>query len=489
MRTHSLSTLAALALAVTLAACGGKPDPKNVATVKGADGQNVEVGKEAQKNYEAALDAFIGHDKANDWNDATCEAMAQQFLAANEQNKKDLGGKQLAPAVYNAGLAYQRCNKDDQAKKLFQQAVEIDAKFHRAKVQVALYDFKAGGDGAAEQTIQNLQQAVLDAEFQNPEALVNLAMLEMRRNSAQGWQGCQNDLECSKKNIQRALAVDDAYMPAFNQLAIYYLDRAREKAGRKTSKVVAGRKKEKKIDQQQLELAALVCSQAIRKNPAYAPIRNTAGLIQVELGNINDAVAQFKQAATIDPGFFEALMNYAAVNLSFRGFKQSEEAYRQALKLKPGDFDAMLGLALAIRGQINDSNWDANVKEAQELLDKAKAAAPDRPETYYNAGILTQEFKVKSVSNEKEKVPILDAAQALYRDFIAKAGSTPEYADGVKRAQERIKDIEDIKRFIVEGIKAAEEAPPPMDTPGGLEGTKEGEGGDKPADKPEEKKP
>jgi hypothetical protein len=90
-------------------------------------------------------------------------------------------------------------------------------------------------------------------------------------------------------------------------------------------------------------------------------------------------------------------------------------------------------------------------------------------------------------------VPILDAAQGLYRDFIAKAGSTPEYADGVKRAQERIKDIDDIKKFILEGIKAAEEAPPPMDTPGGLEGTKEGEGGDKPADKPadkpEEKKP
>ena len=34
---------------------------------------------------------------------------------------------------------------------------------------------------------------------------------------------------------------------------------------------------------QQLELAALVCSQAIRKNPNYAAIHNTAGLIQVEL--------------------------------------------------------------------------------------------------------------------------------------------------------------------------------------------------------------
>ena len=164
--------------------------------------------------------------------------------------------------------------------------------------------------------------------------------------------------------------------PAFNQLAIYYLERAKEKVGRaKGTVATAGRTsktKEKKIDQQQLELAALVCSQAIRKNPKYPAIHNTAGLIQVELGNINSAVSSFKTASDLDPGFFEAQMNYAAVNLSFRGFKNAEDAYRSALKIKPNDYDAHLGLALALRGQINDSNFDANVKAAQEELDKAK---------------------------------------------------------------------------------------------------------------------
>ena len=118
MRISSILSLAALVLATATVGtgCGKKPDPKNVTSVKGDGGKDVEVGKEAQKNYDAALEAFIAHDKANDWTDATCESMAQMFLAANEQNKKDVGGKQLAPAVYNAGLAYQRCNKDDLAK-------------------------------------------------------------------------------------------------------------------------------------------------------------------------------------------------------------------------------------------------------------------------------------------------------------------------------------------------------------------------------------
>jgi len=98
-----------------------------------------------------------------------------------------------------------------------------------------------------------------------------------------------------------------------------------------------------------LDLAALVCSQAIRKNANYAAIHNTAGLIQVEQQDINGAVREFQTAAKLDPTFFEAQMNFAAVNLSFRGFKASEDAYKAALKIRPNDYDAHLGLAQAAK--------------------------------------------------------------------------------------------------------------------------------------------
>ena len=116
-------------------------------------------------------------------------------------------------------------------------------------------------------------------------------------------------------------------MPAFNQLAIYYLEQAKAKAGRKSGRkaglVVSGAAG-KNVDQQMLDLAALVTAQGITKNPKYASIYNTAGLIQVEQRNYNGAVKSFKKARELDPKFFEADMNYAAVNLSFRGFKEAE---------------------------------------------------------------------------------------------------------------------------------------------------------------------
>jgi tetratricopeptide (TPR) repeat protein len=194
-----------------------------------------------------------------------------------------------------------------------------------------------------------------------------------------------------------------------------------------------------------MELAALVCSQAIRKSSTYAPIYNTAGMIQVELGNLNAAVQAFNTARKLDPDFYEAQMNFAAVNLQFRGFAQAEEAYRAAIKMRPQDFDAHLGLALALRGQIDDSNFDQMVGSASSELDAAKKIAPDRAETYYNEAILTQEYKAKSGGKAAEGA--LTAAKGLFGQFIQKAGSTTEFADAVKRAKERITEIDQIIEF------------------------------------------
>jgi tetratricopeptide (TPR) repeat protein len=445
--------------------CGGgdKPGAKDPSGARGGGGSAPVLSKDDQAKFNAALDAFVEHDRKNDWSDDACKQIASQFESIGRS----------AQASFNAGLAYQRCNDDAHAKAKFEQALQIDSKFHHARAQLALYQYKA--DGNEDAAIAALQQAVTDAQFQNVPALVNLAMVQMARDSAQGGQGCKDDMDCAKLNLQRALAIDDAYMPAFNQLALYYFQLAKKRAGavKGTSKTAKGRQvvthasKEKRADVQQLELAALVCSQAIRKNPNYAPIHNTAGLIQYELGQVNGAVQEFATAAKLDPKLFEAHMNYAAVNLGFRGFEQAAQAYRKALQLRPNDYDAHLGLALAIRGPITgaETNYDQLVASVQAELDSAKKIDPNRPDAYYNEGILTQEFKAKAGGDKAKTIAALEQAKQIFQTFLEKASGKPEYDGAVKRVKGdgakdlgRLGDIDDTIAFLKMDANAQRDA-------------------------------
>lgn len=450
-----------------MVACGGGATGGAAVKLKPEDasgrktGTGHEVSKEAAADFDKALEAFLEHDKKGDWTEASCKDIAERFVAAAE-TQASATNRAFPEALYDAGLAYQRCGKDAEARTQFENAVKADGSFHRAKAQIALYDFQKTGD--TDDTIRRLDQIIRDAKFQNVEALVSLAALQMERGSDQADSDGKNDLERAQRNLQRALAIDDGYMPAFNQLANYYLELAKSSAGTGKQKSRRGKRgmevsgaSRVDVNEQQLDLAALVASQAQRKNPNYAPIHNTTGLIQVELKNFNAAVKSFGRARALDPKFFEAQMNYAAVNLSFRGFEEAEKAYRDALKQRPNDYEAHLGLALAIRGQINDSNFDKAVAEAQSHLDQAKKLDAGRPETYYNEAILTQEYRAKRGGNP---VPALEKAAQQYTAFIQKAGDDPVFAQAVKRSKERSQDISDTITFIREGeaAKKADEA-------------------------------
>jgi Tfp pilus assembly protein PilF len=425
--------------------------------------QPVEPQPGTREAYQEALERFRGHDEKADWAPAVCAEVARDFVAISERHASTNGGKGLAEAIYNAGLSWQRCGDDGQARGLFERALSIDPADHRARAQLVMAHHResssasSSGQAGLDTPIAALQKIVLDAQFRNAEALVYLAALQMKRNGVGAGPGCDGDLDCARKNIQRALAVDDGYVPAYNQLAIYYLERARLSGGRRQPGVVPaarGQRRERPLDQQQLELAALVCSQAIQKSPRYAPVHNTAGLVQAELGNITGAVRELRAAIDIDPRYFDALMNYAALNLSFRGFKQAEEAYRAAFALRPGDYDVNIGLSLSLRGQIDEASWEQGVRAAQEPLDRAKRIAVSRPEAYFNEGILTQEFKARGAEGAERQIAELRRATELFRSFIGRAGEAPELSDAVRRAGERIKDIDATIGFLQQGASS-----------------------------------
>jgi tetratricopeptide (TPR) repeat protein len=467
--THYAWVWSAAALASALGAgCGGgggAPEVKSAATrppPAGNEGVTVKVDIAARDRFNSALDSFNEHDKANDWSDAVCADAAKMFdQAASAQTSS-----KFPEATYDAGLAFQRCGDDKEAKAHFQHALDDEPKFHYARAQLALYQYKS--DGNVDAAIASLEQAVNDANFQNVPALVDLAMFQMQRDTDQIGANCHAkaggkdvdlpDFDCAKLNLQRALAIDDGYMPAFNQLALYYFGSAKKKesaGGKRFGRTIATNAAlGKRGDVQQLELAALVCSQAVRKNQNYAPIHNTSGLILNELGNVNTAVKEFSSAASLDPHFFEAQMNLAAINLSFRGFDKAEAAYRKALEMHPNDYDAHLGLALALRGQIDDSNYDKQVAAVQAELDACTKIDAARPDAYFNEGILTQEYKAKSAGGSggtDKAIGVYQQAKVIFQTFIDKASGKAEYDGAVKKSKERMQDIADTVTFLQAG--------------------------------------
>lgn len=470
---HGARIWSAAAIAALGFGCGGAaPEPKTSASEAhpashAGEAPATVVSANAREKFDSALDAFNGHDKAGDWAEATCAETAKMFEAAAATQK-------FPEATYDAGLAYQRCGDDKEAKAHFQKALDDEPKFHYARAQLALYQYKA--DGNVDAAIGALEQAVNDANFQNVPALVDLAMFQMQRDSDQIGANCHAksagrdvdlaDFDCAKLNLQRALAIDDGYMPAFNQLALYYFGTAKKKAsggGRRFGRTIATNAAlAKRGDVQQLELASLVCSQAVRKNKNYAPIHNTAGLILNELGNINTAVTEFQSAASLDPQFFEAQMNLAEVNLSFRGFDKAEAAFRKALEMHPNDYDAHLGLALALRGQIDETNYDKQVAAVQAELDSCKKIDGARPDAYFNEGILTQEYKAKSAGgNGTDKaIAVYQQAKQIFQTFLDKASGKPEYDGAVKKSKERMQDIDDTITFLQTGGPSTPAATP-----------------------------
>src|SRR5262249_40847212 len=116
------------------------------------------------------------------------------------------------------------------------------------------------------------------------------------------------------------------------------------------------------------------------------------------------------------------------------------------------------GRGLAIGGPITggEPNYDQLVQGSQSELDAAKKIDPNRPDAYYNEGILTQEFKAKAGGDKAKTIQMLEQAKGIFQQFLDKASGKPEYDGAVKRVkgdgtpkdQGRLGDIDDTIKFL-----------------------------------------
>lgn len=392
-------TITSLGVAILLAACGGGGSGEVRTGGAGGGGRRTGGGTQVNSEAESAFNEAVGEWRQAEragWNPDRCESVAESFKEAAQQNQ----GGRFPEAWFNAGLAYSKCNQTaEQAVAMWNKALEVAENYAPARVQLGLLAQRRGDNGAAFAAYER----AIRGDAQSVEAYVNLAILQRQR--AQG-----QDLQEAQSNLRRALAVDAQYVPAFNQLALLYLDDAER-------------------NPQMLRLASIVCKQATTIDPNYAPVYNTWGLVRVKEGNIIGALANFERAFTLNDRFFEAYMNFGSITLSFRGYEDAKKAFSKAKGLNAKNYEARIGLGVALRGLDQIEAAESEYAGARELDGQ-------RPDAFFNLGLIYQDYKGGTI-------PDLQKAKGFFSDFMSRASGRQAYSRMVEQAQQRSKNIDD----------------------------------------------
>ncbi len=393
MRVHSL---AFIFVALVVACGGGEGQSSSKTTAPSADvartagGEAITtadgnaVSKKAHGKWESALDEFEANEKSG-WTSSQCSSASKAFERVSEAQ-----GGGFAEALYMAGLSLSRCG-DDGAYEHYEAALKVDSKFCKARVAMGLRDLE---NGRMSQAKSMFEESIKD-DPQCTSGYTNLAIV----------QRAQGNNDEALKNLRRALAIESDYLAAFNQMALLHYDRGR------------------KGNLAELDLAEVVCRQAQMLDADYAPIYNTWGLIKVYKGDVISALRYFQRAITLDPDLFEAQMNFGEVTISFRGYEDGREAFARAVALQPENYDAIIGLGTALRGL-------GQFAEAQTHYERAKQVNGNRPEAYFNLGVLYQDYMSGSVSD-------LRTAKGYFSEFLKRAGNAPEFRASVKDVSTR----------------------------------------------------
>lgn len=368
-------------------------DPETGQTVTTAAGQAVSA--EAHSHWQEGLQAFAAAERAG-WNEERCDAVGEHFEEANSAQ-----GGRFAEALYMSGLTHQRCRENNEAQAFFNRALQANERMCAARVSVGLAHLDANRDAEARQAFE---RAIRD-DNQCTEAYVNLAVIQRQAGGAQ--------VREALNNLRRALAIDSNYLPAFNQMALLYVDQAGE-------------------NPQMLDLAAVVCRQAQQINRDYAPIYNTWGLINMKKNDIIQATAMFERAFSLDNTMFEAYLNFAQIVLGFRGYEDGERACRRAVELRPRNYDAHICLGMALRGL-------GRPEQAMEQYNAAKELDAQRAEAYFNIALIHHDYSGGSRED-------LLRARSVYQEFLQRAGNNQRYRDAVEQVNHRCRRLSQSQR-------------------------------------------
>jgi Tfp pilus assembly protein PilF len=424
-----------------------------------------QITEDQKASYEKAVAEYLKAKKAGSVPGPDCSSVASSFRRVADQVPV------LLEARSNEAAVDLECGKKDEAVRIWEKLAGGPKPFAPALANLGYVAWQGGNKSNAEALFKRSIQA--DPLTGSIAARINMAQIyrDRARLSSGSDKKALND--GAVKELRRVLALDGNSLQAYAGLCFIYYDldlpeaaklvgaqaikraqeiatgkfeeegAAGEESGKKAKKGKAKKEEaqEKEADKTAQETPIEGTGYTAEMKRALAVVYNTMGMIYLAKKNYTDAIKNFTSAVENDPALFEARLNLAAVSLKFRNYDIAEENLRAVLKAKPRNYEAIIGLGVALRG---NKKFD----EAEQKYNEARNLDPQRPDSYFNLGLLYQEYKAGSDK------PMLQKAQAYYRDFLTRAPSPKARKD----AEKRIKDIDEVFAALEEAAKMMKEA-------------------------------
>jgi tetratricopeptide (TPR) repeat protein len=398
-------------VAVAAAEAAPPPKPKEPAPAKkdAAADPSAPAAPAAKptSDWDAAVAYFNGAEQAG-WTADKCQSAADKFTSAAKTKR--------AEGYFNAGVAMERCGRTNDAEKLYRKALDTNPTHGPSLANLGELAFKAGKYQDAQ---TYFDQAVKNdaGKLEVSAARNNLAWIEYQQMRQTTVAATRQQLESEALgNLQRALAIDNDSVVAYTIMALVYMEGADRNRNR-------------------LELANLLLTEGKKRNDRYAPLWNAMGLLQMRYNNVAKALEDFRQAVTLDPKITEARMNVAQIVLSSRNYDEAETQFREVLKLHPKDYSALVGLGVALRGQATVLRSAGQMDKFQKKIDEAEStyrAAVDvdknRPDAYYNLGLLYKDYRTNDADQSKN-IGQYKKAKEFFQEFLARADKSDAKRD------------------------------------------------------------
>lgn len=319
-----------------------------------------------------------------------------QSAAVEFQRASDLD-KRFYEAYFNAGMAYERLGKYDDARKAYEAAKAIEPKDDRERgLQLSAQAYIArsllaqanrlaeAGESDKAKSLRDQAKGICDSILgQDPDNAMNNVALAVYWLAA-------DDYKLAEQFLQKALRVNREDTIALNVRGLINLKQGR------------------------YDIARWILEEKVLAiDPANPEAWGNLGMTYVQLGDLPRAVVALKNAVQLNAGSVSARLNLGAIYLEYLNYRDADRVYKEALALEPGNLEAITGYALTLEGL-------RNPQKAAEYYDKVLAKDPKRYAILVRLAIMNYKY-----FNNSEK------AVALWKQYLREAMDTdPGEAQG-----------------------------------------------------------